>query len=94
MARARRPVFLPPAGYRRRRVRDAARLLPVLGVVLLVVPLLWTRSDQPGGVGNAAALIYVFAVWAGLIAAANLLSRLLRRDTEDDTDEDGRGPSA
>ena len=94
MARARRPVFLPPAGYRRRRVRDAARLLPVLGVVLLVVPLLWTRSDQPGGVGNAAALIYVVAVWGGLIAGANLLSRLLRRDTEDDADEDGRDPAA
>ncbi|TNC52894.1 hypothetical protein FHG66_00955 [Rubellimicrobium rubrum] len=94
MARAHRPVFLPPAGYRRRRVRDAARLLPVLGVVLLVVPLLWTRSDQPGGVGNSVALIYVFAVWAGLIAGANLLSRLLRRDTEDDADEDGRDPSA
>ena len=76
------PAFLAPAGYRRKRVRDAARLLPVLGAALLLVPLLWTRSDAPGGVGNAAALLYLFGVWAGLILAAFLLSRLILRDDE------------
>ena len=94
MARPRRPVFLPAAGYRQRRVRDAARLLPVVGIVLLLVPLLWTRSDEPAGVGNSASLIYVFAVWAGLIAGANLLSRLLRHDIDDESGEDGQDPSA
>ena len=77
---ARPPAFLPPAGYRRKRLRDAARLLPALGVALLLVPLLWTRSDAPGGVGNARALIYIFGVWTGLILAAFLLSRLIPRD--------------
>ena len=80
MARPQRPVFLPPATYRRKRLRDAARLLPVLGAALLLVPLLWTGSDAPGGVGNAGALLYLLAVWAGLIVAAFLLSRVLAPD--------------
>jgi hypothetical protein len=74
---ARPPVFLPEARYRQKRVRDAAHLLPVLGVVLLLVPLLWAPSDAEGGVGNAAALLYVLGVWAGLILAALGLSRAL-----------------
>lgn len=80
---ARPPIFLPPAGYRQKRVRDAARLLPILGVGLLLLPLLWTPSRTEGGVGNAAALLYVFAVWAGLIAGAYALSRVLRPDDEE-----------
>lgn len=84
MAQPPRPVFLAPSGYRRKRLRDAARFLPVLGVALLLVPLLWTRSDAAGGTGNAGALLYVFAVWAGLILAAFAMSRLLLRGGEGD----------
>lgn len=75
---ARPPVFLPEARYRQKRVRDAAHLLPILGVALLLLPLLWTASDAEGGVGNAAALLYVLGVWAGLILAALGLARALR----------------
>ena len=77
---ARPPVFLPEARYRQKRVRDAAHLLPILGAVLLLVPLLWTPSDAEGGVGNAAALLYILGVWAGLILAALGLSRALAPD--------------
>ena len=77
---ARPPVFLPEARYRQKRVRDAARLLPVLGVMLLLLPLLWIRSDALGGVGNAASLLYVFGIWAGLIGGAFGLARALRAD--------------
>lgn len=85
-----RPLFLAPTGYRQKRVRDAARVLPVLGAMLFLIPLLWTPSDAPGGVGNAAALLYVFVVWAALIVATFALSRLLRPDTEEArAEEDG-----
>jgi len=87
MARPRRPLFLRPEIYRQRRLRDAARALPVLGVVLLLVPLLWTPSNAPGGVGNSRALLYVFGVWAGLIAGVHLLSRILRLDPGEDEDD-------
>jgi peptidoglycan/LPS O-acetylase OafA/YrhL len=68
MRRPRQPLFLARATYRRRRLRDAARLLPVVGVFLLVLPLFWPE----GGAGRA--VIFVFMVWALLIAFAALLA--------------------
>lgn len=94
MARPQRPVFLPPATYRRKRLRDAARLLPVLGAALLLVPLLWTGSDAPGGVGNAGALLYLLAVWASLIVAAALLSRILAPERDDGPGDPDREDAA
>ncbi|MFW8634208.1 hypothetical protein [Cribrihabitans pelagius] len=61
--------------YRRRRLMDFARLLPVLGALLFVVPLLWPDRDPypapdvPSGMPMSAAITYVFAVWAVLILA-------------------------
>ena len=83
----RRPLFLPRARYRRRRLRDAARLLPVFGAFLFLLPILWSpattmlNDTAPDG-------IYLFAVWAGLIAVAGVLSRHLKPDDADPADED------
>ena len=70
-----RTVFLEPQPYRRRRLIDAARLLPVFGVALLVVPpaLLPARSAS-----SSALLIYLVLVWAGLVIAAALVARYMR----------------
>ncbi|MBL4927268.1 hypothetical protein [Fuscibacter oryzae] len=68
MRRPRQPLFLARASYRRRRLRDAARLLPVVGVFLLMLPLLWPQ----GGAGSA--VIFVFVVWALLIGFAAVLA--------------------
>jgi uncharacterized membrane protein len=87
------PVFVGRAGYRQRRVRDALRLLPLLGVVLVLVPLLWVRADHAGpgeAVSNATALVYLFGAWALLIVLAFALSRALR--PEDEAGEEGEGP--
>jgi hypothetical protein len=72
-------VFLEKKTYRRRRMHDAARALPVLGLILLMLPLLWTASDGPA-TSNADATLYVFAVWCLLVLLAALVSRALRRD--------------
>jgi hypothetical protein len=80
------PVFLGRDSYRQRRIRDAARMAPVLGGILLLMPLLWTRGED--GIRNSQALIYIFGVWALLIALAFLLSRLLRPDQDDVDRED------
>ncbi|MEX0367654.1 MAG: hypothetical protein AB3N22_16405 [Ruegeria sp.] len=65
------PLFLERRSYRRRRVMDAMRLLPVLGVLLWLVPVLWPNAadgpDAPGPVSMSGAVVYVFVVWAGLI---------------------------
>lgn len=82
---ARAPRFLAPEAYRQRRLRDAARLLPLAGAALLLVPLLW--GDAASG---SAAVLYVFAVWAGLVAGAAWLGR--RLDLSDAPPPGGDGP--
>lgn len=82
MRRPRQPLFLARATYRRRRLRDAARLLPVVGVFLLVLPLFWPE----GGAGRA--VIFVFVVWALLIALAALLAHGLDEPETASTAED------
>ena len=78
----RTPLFLGRAGYRARRLRDAARLLPVLGFVLVLLPVIWSPAAGAvrATVGDA---IYLFTVWLGLIVAAAWLGRgLAARDDE------------
>ncbi|SHJ22004.1 hypothetical protein [Wenxinia saemankumensis] len=72
-------LFLARPTYRQKRLRDALKLMPALGTVLFMVPLLWRRGAE--GVPVSAALIYLFAAWAGLILLAWLLSRRLRPGT-------------
>ena len=70
------------AGYRRLRLVDAARALPLLGLFLWAVPLLW------GPMTASLALIYIFAVWGLLILGAFILTRRLT-DEESAAEEPG-----
>ncbi len=81
-----RPLFLARGTYRQRRLRDAARLLPLAGALLWMIPLLWPRG--PDGQLVSVALLYIFGIWAGLIALAFVLSRGLRDDDDAPADED------
>lgn len=80
--RPRAPLFLPRPDYRLRRLVDAARLLPLLGGFLWLLPILWgpdktaTRDTAPDG-------IYLFAVWAVLIAFAAMLAPGLANSADD-----------
>jgi hypothetical protein len=76
MPRAKPPVFLARALYRRRRLRDAARLLPVLGLLLLLLPLLWTPSARVSL--SSGDVIYFFGIWLLMIAAAAAFAPGLR----------------
>lgn len=95
MTKPRPPLFLERESYRRRRVMDAARVLPVAGLLLFMLPLLWAPQDSPQS-DTARGGIYLFAVWGGLIAAAGLLARRLGAETRTDPPKpparaDGRG---
>lgn len=74
MERRRTPLYLERETYRRRRIMDAARVLPVLGFVLILLPVLWTQGGQMGTAGEA---VYIFILWFVLILSAALLSRPL-----------------
>lgn len=77
MSRAPRTLFLAPAPYRRRRLIDAARLLPVFAVFMVLVPPLLQSGD--GGGGSGAVLIYLFVLWALIVLAAGLIARAMTR---------------
>jgi hypothetical protein len=61
----------------RERTRDLAAILPFAAAVLLAPPLLgvFAAPLAPGGVPLI--VVYVFAVWAAIIAGAFLLARRL-----------------
>ncbi|MBW3242767.1 hypothetical protein KUV57_08680 [Epibacterium sp. DP7N7-1] len=68
-----RTPFVERRTYRRRRLMDIARLAPLVGALLFLVPLLWPEQHLSEGGGHDAgssmstAMIYIFGVWIGLI---------------------------
>jgi hypothetical protein len=89
MKRPRAPLFLERRSYRRRRLGDAARMLPVLGLLLVLLPMFWAPETAGGPRWTAWDGVYLFCVWAALIAVAGLLSRSLTAPPDDR--DDGRG---
>jgi hypothetical protein len=82
--RVRPPLFLPRPEYRRRRLVDAARLLPLFGGFLMLVPILWAPAGVQGR-DTARDGIYLFAIWAVLVALAAWLAPRLA-DAADDAE--------
>ncbi|ARE38384.1 hypothetical protein RGUI_0243 [Rhodovulum sp. P5] len=78
------PMFLARQGYRRRRLADVSRLLPILGLALFLFPVL----DAEDGL-TAAMLLYLFAAWFGLIVISLFVARRLCADGERCDDPDG-----
>ena len=83
------PLFLQRRPYRRRRKIDAARLLPVFGAFLLLLPMLWAPVEGKAR-GTVHDGLYLFMVLAGLIAVARLLAPSLTADEHPDGDEADR----
>jgi hypothetical protein len=77
MKRPGAPLFLERRSYRRRRLGDAARLLPVFGLVLILLPILWSPDATGAARTTAWEGVYLFVVWAALIVIAAVLSRAL-----------------
>lgn len=60
-----------------RKTREIALILPIIGVVLLLTPVLraFTGNDETSQLTSS--MLFIFGVWAALIAAAYFLSRAL-----------------
>ncbi|WP_246831820.1 MULTISPECIES: hypothetical protein [unclassified Thioclava] len=91
------PLFLARRSYRRRRLMDAARLLPIVGLVLIMMPGLWHPAQTPvpdTGRGG----LYLFAVWIVLILAAFAISRglgpVLNAEDVPEGNGEAEGPTA
>lgn len=89
MAARDEPLFLARETYRRRRIMDAARFLPFIGMFAFVIPVLWAHEA-----GTAAGMIYLFSVWVVLIVLSVVISRRLMgaRDLDEPVDEGRDGP--
>ena len=74
-------LFFESAIYRRNRLIDAARLMPLLAVVLFVFPALLAFE----GVATSSRWIFFFVVWTLLIAAMAALSNAIKRRTIDNS---------
>ncbi|NVO57217.1 hypothetical protein HW561_15600 [Rhodobacteraceae bacterium B1Z28] len=85
-------LFLERQSYRRRRMTDAARLLPFLGAALLVIPLLWPdETVESQAVPLSSAIFYIFACWGLLILVSlffGLTARRLGRRESPEADAD------
>lgn len=68
------PIFLERQSYRRRRLMDAIKLVPFLGLVIWMVPLLWPTTDpNQDGLQTSLALRYLFGGWIVLVLLGFLL---------------------
>ena len=79
------PLFLPRPEYRKRRLVDAARLLPVFGGFLMFLPILWA-PDGAQGRDTARDGIYLFVIWAVLVGLAAWLAPSLADAADDGAD--------
>ncbi len=87
MSPERLPVFLARRHYRRRRVADAARLLPLTGAILFCLPLVWKGS--PEGASTVGAMLFVFGLWVVLVVLSAVIARHLRADETEHPARDG-----
>ena len=71
--------FLERTTYRRARLEDAARILPLLGVFLFFGPIMIQSGTSGFGGDTARWLMFFMAVWLLLIGLSALLSYVLRR---------------
>jgi len=76
------PQDLAERAFGRRRLQDAALLLPLTGVMLFLSPLMTLAGHRAGWFGAPAAFLYIFGAWACLIVAARWMARRLTRETE------------
>ena len=63
--------------------RDAATILPFLAVALIIPPLVLIFTAPIRLAGIPLIVVYLFTVWAAIIAAAYLVSRRLKPETDE-----------
>lgn len=73
---------------RARKARDAALILPLIGLLLLTPPFAQVFANDSRILGVPTVVVYVFSIWAALILIAQRLSVLLSSDEPTQPPED------
>lgn len=80
---------MPTPPERSQRVREAAVALPLVGLFLLMPPLIGLFAAPLDIGGVPLIVLYVFAVWLGLVVAAMRLGRVLELPAPDEPADPG-----
>lgn len=78
---------------RHRKTRDRALILPLAGLILLTPPVAGVFHLDAKIAGIPFTVVYLFAVWALLIAGAAALSRRLRDGDDPDALPEAQDPA-
>ena len=81
MAGPKRPEFLERSTYRQRRLRDAARVLPLFAILLIFLPLLWPWENEET-IRPSTMILYIFGLWVVLVGIAAALAAAIRFETD------------
>lgn len=76
-------LFLGRAAYRRRRLIDATRLVPVAFAAAVLLPLVWL----PERFSFATGTLWLAGGWSVTILATALLHHAIGRDSPEDEDD-------
>lgn len=69
---------------RSRKKREAALILPTIGIILLLTPVLKAFTLGETSSPLTSTMIFIFTVWALLIVAAFILSQILIHEVRDE----------
>lgn len=82
--------------YRGRRLIDAVRLLPWLGLILFILPALFAPEAPEQASSTAFRLLYFIAAWLLMICLALIIAHSLKRQDratpQDNSPPQDRGP--
>jgi hypothetical protein len=84
MKRTLKDASLGKTGLTSQKKRDSAALLPLLGVLLFVTPLISVVTSGNNSFPLPNTVIYIFGAWLLLIVFSFLLARVLKKMTEQD----------
>lgn len=68
---------LAQRAYRRKKIKDAAMILPMVGAFLLASPIITIFANDGYIFGLPVPFVYIFGVWILLVLAARRMARLL-----------------
>lgn len=73
---------------RARKTRDAALIVPLMGLTLLTPPVAQMFAIDSSVLGVPTVVVYIFTVWAGLIYIARRLALRLSSAEQSDLPEE------
>ncbi len=80
---------LATGALRRRKLRDAALVLPLLGIFLFLTPIPRIFISEPDPQGIPRVFAYIYGTWVLLILASAWISRKLTQSEAEDSHTNG-----